>query len=103
MKSFTLMMGMMFAMSAAACGGKKEGEAGGSDLPASCKKYLETAKACAAEAGEAGKSLAEGLAIQEKAWGRAGMDAAALEAGCGEAAKLSKQMMAQSCPKVKWE
>ena len=47
MKTFAIVLGAMFAMSAAACGGKKEGEAAGggeaagSELPATCKKVID--------------------------------------------------------------
>ena len=106
MKTFAIIMGATFAMSAAACGKKAEGgEAGaGSDLPPTCKKYLDTAKACFAEAGDAGKAAADAFAQTAKAWedaAKAG-NGAALEAGCKSAFDAGKQMGAM-CPKVKWE
>ncbi len=110
MKTFAIVLGAMFAMSAAACGGKKEGEAAGggeaagSELPATCKKVIDTAKACFAEAGDAGKAGADAFAQTEKSWAEAakGGGAAALEAGCKQAWDGMKQMSAM-CPKVKWE
>lgn len=111
MKTFAIVMGAMFAMSAAACGGKKEeaaggggGEAAAGDLPAACKKVIDTAKACFAEAGDAGKAGADAFAQTEKAWAdavKAG-GGASLEAGCKQAWDGMKQMGAM-CPKVKWE
>ena len=107
MKTFAVVMGAMFAMSAAACGGKKAeggGEAGG-DLPATCKKYLDTAKACFGKAGEAGKA-AEGAFNQiAKGWedaAKAG-GGAALEAGCKQAWDMGKTQYGTMCPDVKWE
>jgi len=114
MKTFAVVMGAMFVMSAGACGKKAEGggEAGkpaeggaGGDLPATCKKYLETAKACFAKAGEAGKA-AEGAFNQiAKGWedaAKAG-GASALEAGCKQAWDMAKQQYGTMCPDVKWE
>lgn len=118
MKTFAVVMGAMFVMSAGACGKKAEGEAAktgeaakpaeggaGGDLPATCKKYLDTAKACFAKAGEAGKA-AEGAFNQvAKGWedaAKAG-GAAALEAGCKQAWDMGKQSYGAMCPDVKWE
>ena len=110
MKTFAIIMGATFAMSAGACGKKAEpaaggGEAAGGDLPAACKKYLDTAKACFAKAGEAGKA-AEGAFNQvAKGWedaAKAG-GASALEAGCKQAWDTAKTSYGSMCPDVKWE
>ncbi len=115
MKTFAVVMGAMFAMSAGACGGKKEeagggggGGEGGGDLPPTCKKYMDTMKACFEKAPEAARKAAEDAFNQTtKAWSdaaKAGGDAAAaLETGCKSAWDAAKGGMGAMCPDVKWE
>jgi hypothetical protein len=114
MKTFAIVMGAMFAMSSGACGGKKEegggggGEGGGGDLPATCKKYVDTMKACLEKLPDAARTATEDAFNQTtKAWSDAakqGADAAAaLEAGCKSAWDAAKGSMGAMCPDVKWE
>lgn len=115
MKTFAIVMGAMFAMSAAACGKKAEGGGGGEgggaaagDLPATCKKYVDTMKACFEKApAEARKAAEDAFNQTTKAWAdaaKAGADAAnALEAGCKSAWDAAKGGMGAMCPDVKWE
>jgi hypothetical protein len=113
MKTFAVVMGAMFAMSSAACGGKKAeggGEGGGAegDLPESCQKYVKTMKACFENApAEARKAAEDAFSQTTKAWAdaaKSGPDAAkALETGCKSAWDAAKGSMGAMCPDVKWE
>jgi hypothetical protein len=114
MKTFAVVMGAMFAMSAAACGGKKaeggggEGGGGGGDLPPTCKKYMDTMKACFEKVPAEGRKAVEDAFNQTtKAWedaAKGGADAAAaLETGCKSAWDAAKGSMGAMCPDVKWE
>ena len=113
MKTFAIVMGAMFAMSAAACGKKAEGgggEAGGAagDLPPTCKKYVDTMKACFEKApAEARKAAEDAFNQTTKAWSDAakagGAAKDALETGCKSAWDAAKGGMGAMCPDVKWE
>lgn len=117
MKTFAVVMGAMFAMSASACGKKEEaaggggggGEGGGGgDLPPTCKKYVDTMKACFEKApAEARKAAEDAFNQTTKAWADAakagGGAAEALEAGCKSAWDAAKGGMGPMCPDVKWE
>ena len=110
MKTFAVVMGTMFLMSA--CGKKAEPAAGGDgatgDLPPTCKKYMDTMKACFEKApAEARKAAEDAFNQTTKAWSdaaKSGPDAAkALETGCKSAWDAAKGGMGAMCPDVKWE
>ena len=113
MKTFAIVMGAMFAMSAAACGKKEEAAAGGGgdgggDLPPTCKKYVDTMKACFEKApAEARKAAEDAFNQTTKAWSDAakagGAAKDALETGCKSAWDAAKGGMGAMCPDVKWE
>jgi len=107
MKLFAVVLGATFAMSAAACGKKEEGGGGGGgggggDLPATCKKFLDTYSACVDKMPEAARGPAkDGLKQMQDAWSKAPKDA--MESACKQAWDAAKGSMGAACPDVKWE
>ncbi|MFO0746310.1 MAG: hypothetical protein U1F43_11635 [Myxococcota bacterium] len=110
MKLYAFVLGATFAISAGACGKKAEpaagggegGGGGGGDLPASCKKFLDTYSACIDKMPEAARGPAkDGLKQMQDAWGKAPKDA--MESACKQAYDAAKGSMGAACPDVKWE
>lgn len=104
MKTFAVVMGALFAVSAC---GKKEGEAaggGGGDSGApTCDKYMKTVEACLSKLPEAAQGPAKDAMKQTtEAWKQIS-DKGALEAACKQAWDAAKGAMGQMCPDVKWE
>ena len=112
MKTFAVVMGAMFVMSAGACGKKAEGggEAGkpaeggaGGDLPATCQKYMDTVKKCLEKVpAEAKAAMESGFKQATDAWKQV-PDKGALEATCKQMWDAAKGGMGAACPDVKWE
>ncbi len=116
MKLFAVVLASTFALGAVACG-KKGPEAGGTapaggtaapaggegggDLPAACKKFLESYAACAEKAGPAAGAMKDGAKTMQDAWSKVPKDQ--MEAACKASLDSVKGSMGAVCPDVKWE
>jgi len=75
-----------------------------SPLPPTCLKYLETAKACFAQAGESARSAQGAFDQVAKSWedvARSG-GGSALESGCKQAWAQARQSFGSMCPNISW-
>jgi len=78
------------------------GDDAGGDLPATCKKFLDTYEQCIKAMPEAAHGPAlDGLKQLRSAW--TGVPKDALESACKQAWDASKTSMGVACPGVKWE
>lgn len=97
MKTFAIVMGAMFAISA--CGKKEAAPAGAP----TCDKYMKTMDACFSKLPEAAQAPAKDAMKQTtEPWSKI-TDKTALEAACKSAWDAAKGSMGGMCPDVKWE